>query len=73
MVARSDTYVQIVRYIPLGSWFSPKFPSGELNFNNFHQVQRMIGGIGNHVGKFWQAELTIAETDLLYKVKRMIQ
>ena len=35
------------RFIPLSSWLSPKFPSGWLNFNNFHQVQRMIGGLGN--------------------------
>ena len=41
MVARSDTDVQIVRYIPLSSWFLPKFFSEKLNCNNFHQVQRM--------------------------------
>ena len=41
VVARSDTDVQIVRYIPLSL-----FPSGQLNFDNFHQVQRMIRGIG---------------------------
>ena len=35
VVARSDTDVQIVRYIPLSL------------FNTFHQVKRMIGGIGN--------------------------
>ena len=31
--------VQIFRFIPLRSWFRPKFPPGYLNFNNFHQVQ----------------------------------
>ena len=40
MVARSDTDVQIVRDIPLSNWFPPMFPSEQLNFNNFHQVQR---------------------------------
>ena len=42
VVASSDTDVQIVRYIPLSS-----FPSGQLELNNFHQVKRMICGIGN--------------------------
>ena len=28
VVDRSDTDVQVVRYIPLSSWFRPKFPSG---------------------------------------------
>ena len=42
VVASSDTDVQIVRYIPLSS-----FPSGQVEMNNFHQVKRMIGRIGN--------------------------
>ena len=40
--SRGETDVQIVRYLPLNL-----FPSGQLEFNNFHQVKRMIRGIGN--------------------------
>ena len=28
------------------SWFPPKFPSGQLELNEFYQVKRMIRGIG---------------------------
>ena len=41
VVVRSDTDVQIVRDIPLSSWFPPLFPSEQLKRNNFHQVQRI--------------------------------
>ena len=42
VVARRDTDVPTHKLAPLSL-----FPSGQLNFNNFHQVQRMIRGIGN--------------------------
>ena len=49
--ARIETDVQILRYDwVLGRktkrpiWFPPKFPSGQLELNSFHQVMRMMGG-----------------------------
>ena len=53
--------VQVVRFIPVSSWFRPKFPSGLLNVNNFHQVQRMIRGIGNVL--FWTCSQTLNRHD----------
>ena len=50
--------VQIVRYIPLSRWFPPKFLSGQLNFNNFHQVQRIKGESAVHV-LFWTYSQTL--------------
>ena len=42
---------------PSSSWFLPKFPSGKMELWNFHQVKRMIGGIGEIVSSTYSQTL----------------
>ena len=52
VVARSDTDVQIVRYIPLSSWFPPKFPSRLLELNIFFRCSECLKELAINV-LFW--------------------